>query len=334
VIPDRKTFPHRSEHGGKVRREKRQFKRDYIDFSASLNPFPPQFTWDVPPETLGSYPDEEYAELKELISAVFSRKPEEIAVGNGSIELIRVFCSAVFEKGTRFFVQNPTFGEYTLSACLAGGVPATPETSRVHFLCNPNNPTGTLLSRPRVIESVRTIETNGGWMFLDEAFIDLADPAESCVDTRSPALFVSRSLTKAFAVPGLRFGYGFGPADLIERMEILRPPWSVNVYAEAFAFQAFRHLGDLAASRELIRRECRFLVTELGERGLRVTPTSANYLLVDLPAPASTVSACLAGQGMLVRDCTSFGLSASIRIAVRRHDENLLLLEALSRCLP
>ncbi|MDD1674612.1 MAG: histidinol-phosphate aminotransferase family protein, partial [Methanomicrobiales archaeon] len=319
---------------GKVRRERRHYKRDFIDFSANLNPFPPHFTWDVSPEILGSYPDEEYAELKERIGKVFSRKPEEIAVGNGSIELIRVFCSAVFEKGTRFFVQNPTFGEYTLSACLAGGVPAPTEKSRVHFLCNPNNPTGTLQTRSQVIPSFRDIESSGGWMFLDEAFIDLADPAESCADVRSPALFVSRSLTKAFAVPGLRMGYGFGPVDLVERMEILRPPWSVNVYAEAFAFQAFLHFDELAASREAIHQERRFLAAELRERGLSYTPSDANYLLVALPIPATGFSACLAAQGMLVRDCTSFGLPSSIRIAVRRHEENLELLEALSRCLP
>jgi threonine-phosphate decarboxylase len=317
-----------------VRREKRQKHRDFIDFSASLNPFPPQFGWDVSAEDLGSYPDEEYAELREAIGRVFSRTPDEIIVGNGSIELIRVFCFAVLEKGARFFVHNPTFGEYALSACLAGAHPAAQDDADVTFVCNPNNPTGTLLPRSAVIHSLRRIGEDGGRLFLDEAFIELADPRESCADVRAPALFVSRSLTKAFAVPGLRMGYGFGPADLIERMEVFRPPWSVNACAEAFALAAFRHFDALAASRAAIARERGILCEGLASLGLVTAPSQANYLLIDLPVPAPQVCACLVAQGILVRDCTSFGLPCAIRVAVHGHDENACLLEALSRCLP
>jgi threonine-phosphate decarboxylase len=332
-MTDRNPLPHRTEHGGRVRREKRQNNRDFIDFSASLNPFPPRFEWDVSAEDLGAYPDEDYTELREAIGRVFSRKPQEIIVGNGSIELIRVFCFAVLEKGTGFFVQNPTFGEYALSACLAGAHPAAPAAADVAFVCNPNNPTGTLLHRGEILRSLHRSEGRGAWLFLDEAFIELADPRKSCADTRSPSLFVSRSLTKAFAVPGLRMGYGFGPVDLIERMEVFRPPWSVNAYAEAFALEAFRHFDELADSRAAIARERAILCEGLACIGLPAAPSRANYLLIDLPVPAPEVCACLAAQGILVRDCTSFGLPRSIRVAVRDHDENRCLLEALSRCL-
>jgi threonine-phosphate decarboxylase len=78
-------------------------------------------------------------------------------------------------------------------------------------------------------------------LFCDEAFIELSDPVQSMVDVRDPALFVLRSLTKSFSVPGIRFGYGFGDPAIIEKIEITRPPWSVNAFAEAYALLAFQH---------------------------------------------------------------------------------------------
>jgi threonine-phosphate decarboxylase len=171
-------------------------------------------------------------------------------------------------------------------------------------------------------------------MFLDEAFIELSDPGQSLADIRSPSLFVSRSLTKAFAAPGLRMGYGFGPEELVARMETLRPPWSVNVYAEAFALRALQHFDELAGSRAAIAQEREFLRRGFESLGLGVMPSQANYLLVDLAVPAADVCTLLAAQGILVRDCASFGLSRSIRVAVRRHEENMRLLEVLPRCLP
>jgi Histidinol-phosphate/aromatic aminotransferase and cobyric acid decarboxylase len=94
---------------------------------------------------LESYPDDTYCLLKETIGKIFHREPEEITVGNGSIELIRSFCASVLEPGDRIFLQPPTFGEYEYSARLAGAECTTePSRAKVRFLCNPNNPTGRL----------------------------------------------------------------------------------------------------------------------------------------------------------------------------------------------
>ncbi len=173
-----------------------------------------------------------------------------------------------------------------------------------------------------------------GILFLDEAFIELSDPAQSLVAERDPALFILRSLTKAFAVPGLRFGYGFGNPDLIARMEVLRPPWSVNTFAEQFAVLAFRNYHLLEESRKRIRVEREWLARNLRDLGFPVLPSSANFLLVNLGRPASGLAACLLAKGILVRDCASFGLPESVRIAVRRREENEQLVEALAACLP
>jgi threonine-phosphate decarboxylase len=326
-------FPEREIHGGTGKRQREKTRKTVLDFSASINPFPPVFPWHMDLTSLGQYPDDGYCELKEQIARTFHRAPEEICVGNGSIELIRVFCSIMLKGNKKFFTESHTFGEYALSARLAGA--RRTETSRsadVSFFCNPNNPTGILRKKVEMISYLEDIKADGGLLFCDEAFIELSDPAQSLVEVCDPSLFVLHSLTKSFSVPGIRFGYGFGDPDLIEKIEIARPPWSVNAFAETYALQAFRHWDELAESRVAIAVERDMLAAGMSALDLRCCPSSANYILVKYGRSVASLCACLAQRGILVRDCSSFGLPTCIRVAVRTRDENQQLLEALSEC--
>lgn len=315
----------------KARRE--ETGRDYIDFSASINPFPPKVPFKFDEHLIRDYPDDSYAKLKEMIAARFHRDPEEVAVGNGSIELIRVFSQVMLTQGGKFWIEEPTFGEYRLSAGIAGAREvSTPKEATVGFICNPNNPTGALMSQDAVAEIHATWQVYETFLFLDEAFIELADPSQSYAPDRCRGVFVSRSLTKSFAVPGLRFGYGFGEPSLVANMETVRPPWSVNAVAEAFAIEAFRHYDALSDSTRALARERTWFYEALIKAGLSPRPSSANYFLIDLEKPAGPVVAALEQHGILVRDCKSFGLPAAIRVAVRSHEENIRFVEALTAC--
>ena len=325
-------FPKPVIHGGTGKRERENTGKNLLDFSASLNPLPPEFAWICAPAELASYPDNEYHRLKECIARAFHRATDEVCVGNGSIELIRVFCSVVLPKKT-YHAGMPTFGEYDLSARLAGAAPATcMDTADVTFACNPNNPTGDLYTRNDMLARARTTAVHHGILFADEAFIELADPGQSVVQDAGESLFVLRSLTKSFAVPGIRFGYGFGDPDLVARIETARPPWSINAYAEAFALTAFAHLDKLEKSRAYIGKEREFLQKKIQDLGLQFHPSQVNYILVDCARDAGPLCADLEKLGILVRDCSSFGLPKSIRVAVRTHEENAQLLEALAAC--
>ncbi len=331
----KKQTPTKAVHGGLIQQVRKNTGRDILDFSANLNPAPPAVVPDLRPEHLSCYPDDTYAALKEVISVIFKRPVEEIAVGNGSIELIRVFCYATLSKGDRVRISQPTFGEYELSARLAGAVPAGPqEPTRVTFVCNPNNPTGELVSRSSLIRLQREVAASEGMLFVDEAFIELSDPRESVTDLREEGLFVLRSLTKAFAVPGIRFGYGFGEPSLIEFMETIRPPWSVNAFAEQYALAAFRQYGALEESRQVIAREREWLIRKLSSFPFTIHPSSANFLLLTSEKDVSDLCTDLLARNILVRDCHSFGLPKSIRIAVRTREENTQLIEALEQCVP
>jgi len=300
-----------------------------------LNPLPPRLDPVLDPRELEYYPDDGYTLLKETIGRLFNRRVDEIAVGNGSIELIRVFCACVLSPGDHVSIPSPTFGEYEDSARLAGaGLFSGSGTPKATFLCNPNNPTGVLLPSKEVDTLLSSVAEEEGILFLDEAFIELSDPLQSMVGRRDPSLFLLRSLTKSFSIPGIRFGYGFGDPDLIARIEATRPPWSVNAYAEHYALRAFAHYHDLEQSMIYIEAERERLYSRLADLPVRVTPSQANFILVDLLTDATPVCEDLLRHGVLVRDCHSFGLPRSIRFAIRTREENSLLIEALRECLP
>lgn len=322
--------PEKVIHGGLIRQIRESTGREIIDFSANLNPWPPDVPVEFSLEGAACYPDDRYLRLKEAIAQASGRPVDEIAVGNGSIEIIRVFCLATLAPGDRIRVDTPTFGEYAFSARLAGaGIAGAREPARVAFVCNPNNPTGDLQSRGSVLSRLAGCEL----LFVDEAFIELADPRMSVADVRDPALFVCRSLTKCFAIPGIRFGYAFGDPDLIARIETIRPPWSVNTFAEQFAISAFRSYDLLRESRARIAAERQWLTDALRGFPVTVHPSSVNFLLLTFPGDVTGLCGALQSEGILVRDCHSFGLPDSIRIAVRTRDENRQLLEAMQRCM-
>ena len=328
-------FPKREVHGGTGKRQREKTKKNVLDFSASTNPFPPLFEWHCDPAFLAYYPDDSYAELKRQIASTFNRTPEEICVGNGSIELIRVFCLVALRgREKTFFTESPTFGEYALSARLAGAERVgKPQKADVSFICNPNNPTGILQKKCEMKNYLEDMKSHGGLLFCDEAFIELSDPEQSMADVRDPNLFVLHSLTKSFSVPGIRFGYGFGDPDIIDKIEITRPPWSVNAFAEAYAMKAFKHMEELTVSRDAIAQERDRLAAEINALGMHCNPSSANYILVEYGQNVDSLCTALVHRDILVRDCTSFKLPTCIRVAVRTREENQVLLEALSACM-
>jgi threonine-phosphate decarboxylase len=236
-------------------------------------------------------------------------------------------------KNSTFFTTSPTFGEYELSARLTGATWASGmHNADVFFFCNPNNPTGILQKKASMKNTLKKMASHGGFLFCDEVFIGLADPKQSLSDISNPHLFVLHSLTKSFSVPGIRFGFGFGNADLIEKMETVRPPWSVNAFAEAYAMEALLHLNELSASRTAIEQERNWLVNKINAIGLECHPSSVNYLLIECGHDVTALCDALSRRHILVRNCSSFGLSTSIRVAVRTHSENQELMEALAAC--
>ncbi|MCK9312694.1 MAG: histidinol-phosphate aminotransferase family protein [Methanocorpusculum sp.] len=326
-------FPKKAVHGGRILALRQNNTGNLLDVSASMNPFVPDVSCDFRNADLCAYPDDSYTALKEKIGRVFSRDTEEICVGNGSAELIRVYCNVVLSRHDTVRIDSPTFSEYDLSARLAGADVISGKDADVRILCNPNNPTGILTPRSEMLSILDDCSKKGCRFFVDEAFMELAARNESISDIRSENLFVMRSITKCFSVPGIRFGFGFGPADLIEEMETARTPWTVNAFAEAYTMSALDHYDELALSAAKISAEREWYFSRLTDLGLHADKSSANYILVHLGRNAAEFTNAMLKHGILVRDCTSFGLPESIRISVETREKNTRVLEALSACL-
>ncbi|MDV0444185.1 histidinol-phosphate transaminase [Methanorbis rubei] len=331
-------FPKKAVHGGKAQELRRTFGCDFLDVSASMNPHVPAFPVDYSCADLSFYPDDSYIELKESISRVFERNVDEICVGNGSAELIRVYCHTTLKTGDIARIDQPTFSEYGLSAELAGaeirsGDQLGNQKPKVRFICNPNNPTGTLLSREQMLAELELCTSDGTKLFVDEAFMDLSEPEDSITDLRSPDLFVMRSLTKSFCVPGIRFGFGFGDPDLIAKIETARTPWTVNAFAEYYAKLALAHYHELRDSARKLAEERDWYYARLRDLELSYEESTVNYILIHLDRDAAHFTRAMIDKGILVRDCTSFGLARSIRVSVETREKNVRVLEAVEACL-
>jgi threonine-phosphate decarboxylase len=356
-------------HGGEVWEIVTEYSlraEDILDFSANINSLGP------PPKTLESvkkilwqipfYPDSNSTAVKEAIVQSFKRtghslNTENVVVGNGSTELIHLFAEVFIKKGDEALIPTPTFGEYETAVKKAGGrakyvklhedftVSAKIFTDRITsitkiiFLCNPNNPTGTLTPRETLQKITEEALEKDVLVFLDEDFIEFVDEEMpfSLVSKVNdyPNLFILRSFTKVYGLTGLRVGYGVACKEIIDLLLKAKTPWNVNSLAQAAAIAALKDEEYLEKTRRLIKKEKVYLSKELNQlKGFKVFPTSTNFVLINIRESGFTAAQLkekLLRYGILIRDCSSFtGLDKYfIRIAIRKRQENERLLKAL-----
>ena len=311
---------------------------EVIDFSGGSNPSmpPPGIRKILNSIAINQYPDSEATELRQRLSEKLGVAPDNILAGNGAVELIRLIALDYFGHGDSVLILAPTFGEYEVACQIVGAVvfkqwaraeedfaPRVEETIRLvkqrHpkgiFICNPNNPTGHYLSRQEV-EAILEAGVNT-LLILDEAYIAFVDESWSSRDliSRGNAIIV-RSMTKDYALAGLRLGYAIANQEIIESLRRVRPPWNVNVVAQKAGVIALEDTDYLERCEQEVRQVKQFLTTELYRSGFTVVPSKANFFLVRV-GNARDFRSALLKHGILVRDCTSFGLPEYIRITPR-----------------
>jgi threonine-phosphate decarboxylase len=323
---------------------------ELIDFSVNLNPLgPPELARPLAAasKAIGNYPDNRYPGFKKAAAHSLNVLPENIVPGNGSSELIRLFAEGVIEPGDKVIIPFPTFSEYEFQCRLFGAriesvdftdiTNIKPDGCKAVFLCNPNNPSGLLISREEVLKLAQKCAGSETFLFVDEAFIELSDPKESIAEFAASNDFVVvlRSLTKIYAVPGLRIGFAVASSEFANIMNNIRIPWSLNCAALAVGEHLLKcHKSYIERTLNLIRKERQWLSSSLGAiRGLQPYPSDSNFILIDICdffISSVELTEMMLKQGIIVRDCASFGLKDHIRVAVRRRQENRKLIKALS----
>jgi histidinol-phosphate aminotransferase len=331
-----------------------------VDFSVNCNPYGPHPTVlqaaqaAISPSVLSRYPDRDCLALRAAIAAVDGIPEEYILPGNGVTELIQLVALAFVTPGSRHLVLAPTFGEYERAIQLMGGHVQSPwgpsplrtdlrfEAGEVAaairrwqpdgvWLCNPNNPTGQQWSAVELAQLRTADPANQALWVVDEAYHHFAiDPVTLKDKLDGPNLIIFRSLTKDMALAGLRLGYALAAPAVIDLLRRAQPSWSVNSLAQIAGVTAMQAevLAWRQESLSRLHQRAATLWSGLAELGLNVLPTTTTYTLVAV-GDAAVFRRRLLAEGLLVRDCTSFGLPRHVRIAARRSAENERLLATL-----
>jgi threonine-phosphate decarboxylase len=203
------------------------------------------------------------------------------------------------------------------------------------FICNPNNPTGKLLSKKQLLLIIKTAKKLSSIVFVDECFIELVPESNESVISyvkKYDNLFVLRSLTKSFGLPGIRIGYAAASKQMIEILQKIKIPWSVNFLAQNAANIALKNKSHLIKSKLVIKKESIYLKNEIAKLdGFKCHDSSTNFILIKTKYNSTKLQQKLLKHKILIRDCKNFrGLNNHyIRIAVKSHKDNLKLVRAL-----
>jgi threonine-phosphate decarboxylase len=336
------------------------------DYSHNLNPFgPPDCLQKIIEEAIGDvghYPDDSCGSLKTTLSKMFSVKEENVEIGAGSSEIIRNFPNAFLEVGDKVVIHRPSFAEYTQQCRLAGveivfNELLEEEDFRINrdavsqmlnggvkalYICNPNNPTGRIESRQKVLEIVKECSDEGVLVFLDETLLELVPEYEelSCAGyvRTCDNLVVAGSLTKSFAIPGIRIGYGLASAPLIEEMEKIRMTWNVGQAEQSVAKVLMtEHIEYVKKAAAVMAKESKVMNSQLKGIGFPVGNVSDSFFyfcsLKELGVSGSKFQKLMLDEKIMVRDCASFGgrFENYIRFSVKDRERNDLFVKAVER---
>ena len=302
---------------------------------------------------LGRYPDPAGFELKQALSARWSVPQNWLTLGNGSNDILELVASALLEPGSSVVYAQHAFVVYRLATQARGArhlvVPAKDfghdlsamleaidGTTRVVFIANPNNPTGTYLPNAQLEAFLEAVAQRHGTrvtVVLDEAYNEFLEP-EQRVDSvglvkRYANLLVSRSFSKAYGLAGLRVGYAIAQPTLTDLMNRVRQPFNVNSLAQAAAIAALKDTDFLAKSFTVNREGKAQLQQGFAKLGLTFVPSYANFVLVKV-GDAARVNLELLKRGVIVRPVAGDGLPEWLRVSIGLPHENQKFLEALA----
>ena len=351
-------------HGGNVHKASRILHTSLdqiLDFSANINPLGMSTKgMDAVNDALRDvihYPDPDMINLFFITSKLWDMPKEYILFGNGAAELIYAICR--LPQITGVYVPAPGFSEYSHGA-MSCGLPIVEyklhfdadefrfsydvdlmiqdlrqSEHRLVFIGNPNNPCGTLWT-DRGQELFDLCQKNGHYLVFDESFIDFLGSAYSMRNYVKDYenVIIVHSLTKFYAVPGLRIGAMMANPKVLEQIKRYIPAWSVNHLAQVYSEQALQDTAYIEESRRLVNTEKEWLHKKLSElQGVRAVKPSVNYILAHLEDKYSLEDMIqrVYEQSLLIRDCSSYtGLGPNwFRVAVKDREKNETLINAL-----
>lgn len=354
------------EHGGNIYALATELgvnPEECLDFSANINPLGisdkvRQTIIETIPH-LVHYPDVYYQSSRNFLANHYDCLSENIILGNGAVEIFYQLARAI--KPKKALVLDPTFMEYEKAfrqeqtEILYHQLPKSDyswsfqslqtdldklKSGDVLVLCNPNNPTGIFVSRRQLLLVATYLEEKGVFLIVDEAFIEFLGDDYNCSMVMAikefEHLIVVRSLTKFYAIPGLRLGYAISTnKNLFPMVNQIKVPWTVNSLANALVPKLFEDQDYKRQTLEMIAKERKFLVTALSSfKELTIFETQTNYIFFHYHG-GKPLKELLMKEKIFIRSCHNYRnvTPNHYRIAIRSRDENQILLEKLGSIL-
>lgn len=301
-------------------------------------------------KNVNRYPDGNSFYLREKLSKFLGVGKNEIIFGNGSNEIIEFVVRAYLDAGEEVVISEPTFLIYKIVVAIQGGksvivplknftydLPAmkkamTPNT-KIVFISNPNNPTGTSVGRKEFEEFLKGLPRNV-IVIVDEAyneFVERKDFPKALDYINKANVIVLRTFSKAHGLSGLRIGYGVAKPELIEYMEKVRQPFNINLLAQVAALASLEDIKFIDGIRRLVLKEKHSIYNSLDKMGIDYVKSDTNFILINVKRNSREVFNEMLKQGVIVRDMAAYDLKNYIRVTVGKKTENERFIKILKK---
>jgi histidinol-phosphate aminotransferase len=307
---------------------------------------------------LGRYPDSNGFELKQVLAKKNQVPDNWITLGNGSNDILELATRSVAQMGSEIIFSKHAFAVYPLATQAVGAkaivIDPTPadlghdlaamlaaitENTKLIFVANPNNPTGSFIPGQKIEQFLSQVPSHIV-VVLDEAYNEYLKPEQQydaiAMARKHPNLIVSRSFSKAYGLAGLRLGYAVSQEELTDLMNRIRQPFNVNSLAQAAAIAAFQDTEFLERGAKLNQEGYQQLTQAFEQMQLHYLPSAGNFILVqvgDDDQAGTRVNLELLKQGVIVRPVDNYGLPKFLRVSIGLPQENAAFLVALKKAL-
>jgi len=332
-----------------------------VKLASNENPFgvPPNVDDAIKQEIshINSYPENDSYYLKESIAHANGVQADNIIVGAGSVEIICMIVNAFLKPGQTVLTSEKTFLMYRIAAIQAMGKLSIIEApmndsytydleaiynliddrTKIIFIANPNNPTGTMLKKEEVISFINNVPEDRIIVF-DNAYQEYVNHSADYPDAVNEAInrkniVVLRTFSKIFALAGLRVGYGISNKEMISYLNRIKPPFNVTRLAQAAAIASLQNTKFQQESRNTNSKNRDRLFQQLKEMGLKVIPSEANFLLFFPNVDIQKLNGRLLEEGVIIRPLQPFGVKDGMRVTVGLKEDNDYFVEKLKKVL-
>lgn len=341
------------EPGKPIEEVEREFGvRNPVKLASNENPLPPskriiKYIKDAL-KNLNRYPDGSGYYLRKALALKLNTSMDNLMLGNGSNEIIEIVVRTFIKPGDEVIIPDPSFVVYPMIVQASGGrkiivqlkdfridldgiINSITGRTKIIFIANPNNPTGTIVRKKEVEIFLKSLPKNIIVVF-DEAYYEFANSKDypdtiNYLDDHN--LLILRTFSKISSLAGLRIGYCIGNHQMIEYMNRIRQPFNTNSLAQIAALASLEDDNYIKKTLKLIKKEKLFLYKSMDSLGISYIPSNANFILVDVGDDSNKLHNFFMQNGVIIRPMASFGLKNFIRVTIGLHEENEKFIRAL-----